>query len=167
MKWLPGIGLLISGMVIGSAAYMSVHQNNFSLLVERNTVLQDENDSLKKEIQNLNKFKNSQSVIKKLTVRYESPSPSVPLDPVVEQELKQQVLKKLEPVYEGHSLTLFTSGSERANEIRKLQEIVSDQYTVKEHMFKVESTGVAIVQTELIVFFTAKSSGAADSFPLR
>ncbi|TNJ53705.1 hypothetical protein FE784_40315 [Paenibacillus hemerocallicola] len=167
-RWLSGIGLFLSGMVIGSAVYMSVHQTNFSLLVERNTVLQDENDNLKKEIQNLNKFKNSQSVIKKITVRYES-SPSSPLDPVIEQELKQQVMKKLEPVYEGQSMSLFVSGSEngRQAEIRKLQEIVSDQYTVKEHVFKVEATGVAVIQTELIVYIKSKPSSAADSFLFR
>ncbi|GAA3401666.1 hypothetical protein ACFFNY_13460 [Paenibacillus hodogayensis] len=167
MKWLPGIGLFMSGMIVGSAVYMSIHQHNFSLLVERNSVMQDENDNLKKEILNLNKFKNSQSVIKKLTVRYENVSPESPLDPVLEQELKQKVLKKLEPVYEGHSLSLFTSGSERVNEIRKLQEIVSDQYTVKEHVFKVESSGIAVVQTELIVFIRAKPSAIADSFRFR
>ncbi|TMV47652.1 hypothetical protein FE783_21945 [Paenibacillus mesophilus] len=167
-RWLSGIGLFLSGMVIGSALYMSIHQTNFSLLVERNTVLQDENDNLKKEIQNLNKFKNSQSIIKKITVRYESGSSS-PLDPVIEQELKQHVLKKLEPIYEGQSMSPFVSGSEqgRAAEIRKLQEIVSDQYTVKEHVFKVEATGVAVIQTELIVFIKSKATSVADSFRFR
>lgn len=167
-RWLSGIGLLLSGAVIGSAVYMSVHQTNFSLLVERNTVLQDENDNLKKEIQNLNKYKNSQSVIKKITVRFEGGS-NTPLDPVIEQELKQQVVKKLEPIYEGQSMSPFVSGSEqgRLAEIRKLQEVVSELYMVKEHGFKVEATGVAVIQTELIVYIRARPSSAADSFLFR
>lgn len=167
-KWLSGIGLFLSGMVVGSAVYMSMHQTSFSVLVERNSVLQDENENLKKEVQNLKKFNNSQSVIKKITVRFESAS-QAPLDPLIEQELKKLVQKKLEPVYEGHSLALFTSGKEqdRKSEIIKLQEIVADQYSVKEHSFKVEATGVAIVQTELIVYIRSSALGAADSFLFR
>ncbi|RKN85512.1 hypothetical protein [Paenibacillus ginsengarvi] len=166
--WLPGIGLFLSGMIVGSAIYMSMHQTSYSLLVERNSVLLDENENLKKEIQNLKKFRNSQSVVKKITVRYENEN-SAPLDPAIHQELKKQVQLKLEPVYEGHNLALFTSGTEqdRTSEIRKLQEIVSDQYNVKEHSFKVEATSVAIVQTELIVYIKAYASGVSDSFRFR
>ncbi|MEF3306515.1 hypothetical protein [Paenibacillus sp. GYB003] len=167
-RWLPGIGLFLSGMIIGSAVYMSMHQTSFSLLVERNSVLLDENENMRKEIQNLKKFRNSQSVVKKITVRYETVS-AAPLDPAIQQELKKQVLAKLEPVYEGHSLSLFTSGEEedRDSEIRKLQGVVSNQYTVKEHSFKVEATSVAVVQTELIVYIKAVASGAADMFRFR
>ncbi|PYI57071.1 hypothetical protein DLM86_01075 [Paenibacillus flagellatus] len=166
-RWLSGIGLFAAGMVVGAAVYMSVHQANFSLLVERNTVLVDENDNLKKELQNLNKFKNSQSVIKKITVRVENgtSSPTPAIDPIAEQELKQQVQKVLEPVYVGHSLTLFTSGAEdqRTAEILKLRKIVSQPYTVKEHTYKAEFSSMAIVQTELIVYIKASAS-AVDSF---
>lgn len=167
-QWLSAIGLLLSGMVIGAAVYMGIHQANFSQLVERISILQDENDNLVKEIQNLNKFKNSQSVIKKITVRYD-PAPSAPLDPTIEQELKQQVLKKLEPIYEGQSLSPFVSGSEngRNAEIRKLQEIIADQYTIREQLLKVETTGVAVIQNELIVYVRARASSAADSFLFR
>lgn len=163
---LAGIGLFLSGMIIGSAVYMSVHQSNFSLLVERNTVLLDDNENLKKEIQNLNRYKNSQSVVKKITIRLEQST----LDPLVEQDLKSQVQKKLEPFYEGHNLSIFTSGkeSERLAEIRKLQEIVTKQYTVNEQSYKLEATGIAIVQTELIVFVkTSATSGSIGSFHFR
>ncbi|MEF3307587.1 hypothetical protein PV433_01590 [Paenibacillus sp. GYB004] len=165
-RWLAGAGLLFSGMIIGSALYMSMHQANFSQLVKRNTELFDENENLKKEIQNLNKFKHSQSVVKKITVRLEKST----LDPLVEQELRQQVQKKLEPFYEGHSLSIFTAGkeSERLAEIRKLQEIVTNQYSVNDQSYKLEATGIAIVQTELIVFVkTSAALGSIGSFHFR
>lgn len=164
-RWLSGIGLFLSGMVIGSAIYMSMHQTNFNLLVERNTVLKDENDNLKKEIQNWKKFRTDETVVKKITVRLESSPGLTPLDPAIEAELKQQVQKKLERIYVGHNVSIFTSGTEqeRQAEIRKLQEIVSDQYTAKEHSYKVESASIAVVQTELIVYMKAKLFQAAPS----
>jgi hypothetical protein len=160
---LSAIGLFVSGMVVGSAVYMGMHQTNFSVLVERNTVLQNENANLLKELQNIKKFRTSESIIKKITVHLDTGSLSVPLDPVAEQELKRQVQRKLERIYEGADIALFASGTEqeRLAELRKLQEIVSDQYTVKEHLYRAEATSVAVVQTELIVYVKPKLSPAA------
>jgi hypothetical protein len=170
-RWLPGIGLLVSGMVIGSAVYMSIHQNNFSILVREHIELLDENDNLKKEIQNLNKFRNSQSVIKKITVRFEEPSdPSKALDPAVEQELRQTVQKKLAAIYEGQNLSLFTGGgtdSQPVSEIQKLKEIISIRYFIRDRDYKVDTTAIAIIQTELIVFIQARQVNVSDSMLFR
>lgn len=163
-RTLAGIGLFVSGAIVGSAVYMSLHQTNFSILVERNAVLADENENLRAEIQNLNKFKSSQSIVKKITVRLEN-DPKTPIDPLVAQELRKQVQKKLVPLYEGHSLALFTSGTEeqQLSEIRKVREIVTERYTALEHGYDVEATGLAVVQTELVVFIRARPVTVSES----
>lgn len=168
-RLLAGFGLFFSGMIVGSAIYMSMHQTNFSILVKRNTELQAEIADLKRDVQNLNKFKNNQSVIKKITVRFEYSDPTHKLDPLLEQELKKLVHRKLDPVYEGHSLSAFTAGTEneRNSEIRKLKEIVADQYSAKEQTYKIDATSVAIIQTEMIVYIRAVKSSSVDSFLFR
>jgi hypothetical protein len=90
---------------------MAVHQHNFSLLVAENKKLRIEINDLQDDNDNLNKWKNNQSVITKLEVHIQ-PSEKEPLDIITQKELEAKVRgslkivigKKISTVQEAHDL---------------------------------------------------------------
>lgn len=153
-RYLSGTGLFLSGMIVGAALYMSMHQQNFSLLITRNSELQEENAQLKKDIESLNKYKTVQSLIRKVSVQLEPlPSEQSPLDPITQTEIKKKIQQDLSAIYTGHLISDFTD----PRETKKLREIVQKRITLSGKEYDIKFQTLLLIHTELTVLIQAKA----------
>lgn len=91
-KYSQAFALVISGMIIGAASYMVVYQHNMNMLVEDNVTLRGEIKTLEKNVQQIEKYKGSNNVIKTVAVEIED-DPDMTLDRLTENQIKERVLK--------------------------------------------------------------------------
>ena len=152
VAWLPGFGLFVAGMIVGSAAFMSVHQRNFNALVDKAVKLQNENEQLKSDIDDLNKLKNMQSIVKKVTVRTERAAENEDPDPLTENEIAGNVQRELKTIYVGQQIAEFLE----PQEAREVAGVVEKRWRIKDRDYETELVSFAVVQTELIVFIRVR-----------
>lgn len=92
-KYSQAFALVLCGIIIGAASYMIVYQHNMNVLAEENDTLQKEINNLEEDIQSLDKYKDNDQVIKKVLVEIED-DPDITLDQVTSNEIKERVRKK-------------------------------------------------------------------------
>lgn len=66
--WFSGFGLFVAGMVVGAALFMSIYQENLTILHQQKGTLENENKKLTDDLDNLQKFKNKQQYVGKVDV---------------------------------------------------------------------------------------------------
>lgn len=88
-------GVLLLGMVIGSAVYHSIYHHNFNLLLKRIGSLEEQLNNYKDEVEKLDKLKQTQTVIRRLLVHFEPDSDRKELDEIVGNELRKRLKKDL------------------------------------------------------------------------
>lgn len=150
---LSGIGLFAAGAVVGCAVYTAVFHHNFSLLLAKNAKLQSGIESLQKNVDDLNKNKNKQSLVSQISVQFETRGDTGKLDEITRSELRKEVLKDLD----------LLRGKQTAD-IRKdpllYSELVNgNKYTLSGgKTYEVEVKALIVVQNELTVWITAETS---------
>lgn len=107
--WTQSLGILLSGMIIGAAVFMSLYVENFDYVVQQNKILKEEKERLEEQLQTYQQVR-SPTLLKTIDITIHNP-PSYPvLDDVTASQLQKmareelkfmigQEIKRLEPDY--------------------------------------------------------------------
>ncbi|MDB5055920.1 MAG: hypothetical protein JWM44_3970 [Bacilli bacterium] len=97
-KTFVGLGIFIVGMIVGSAIFMAIYQNNFSLLSIQNQHMRTEIESLKTTNKNLSLKQNrvAPSAIRSIAVIFEAKNDAAKLDEISENELRKKIVQDLQ-----------------------------------------------------------------------
>jgi hypothetical protein len=97
-KSFVGFGLFIVGLIVGSAIFMSIYQQNFSILSIQNQHMRTEIENLKRDNKTLNlkQKKNSDPAIRSIKVVFERKSELNALDELSENELRKKIIQDLQ-----------------------------------------------------------------------
>jgi hypothetical protein len=97
-KSLVGAGLFLVGLIVGCALFMSIYQNNFSILSIQNQQMRIEIGNLKDTIRDLklNHKKSDQPLIHSIKIVFERKAEANKLDEVSENELRQKITQDLQ-----------------------------------------------------------------------
>jgi hypothetical protein len=100
-KALAGAGLFLVGLIVGCAVFMSIYQNNFSLLSIQNQQLRSELKSLKDDIRlnSLKQKKTNQHLIHSIKITFERKTEANKMDEVSENELREEIAQDLQFLY--------------------------------------------------------------------
>lgn len=94
--YMRAIGLIVAGMVIGSALFMSIYQHNFGILYEDNQRLRNENEEIHKELEPLIQKKNNKITIRQIRIHIQSSAAGNPLEEAAVSELRRGLQRDLE-----------------------------------------------------------------------
>lgn len=147
---LQSAGLLISGIIIGSALFLSIYHHQLNTLLIQNRELIAENDKLQQDNNTFKKTRNQQSTINQIDVIVES-SPQDPLDKVTEQEIEKRVRNDL-AVIKGQKIAVIAESPHVYQSLlsrRTYRGILDKDYIVN-------TKTLMLIQTELKVWVTAE-----------
>lgn len=149
-RMLASLGLMLSGAIIGSAVYMSIHKHTYNqLYVEMHKYLQ-ENRDLRVDIENLNKTKNKQALINVVNVH---------LLPKNQDELiSEDIQKEIESDVKGELKLVIGQKAAYVRDSQPLYERLISQrtYILHDKKYIVEVKSIVLIQTELTVWITAE-----------
>ncbi|QGQ97808.1 hypothetical protein EHS13_24415 [Paenibacillus psychroresistens] len=100
-KALAGAGIFLVGLIVGCALFMSIYQNNFSILSIQNQQLRSELKSLKDDIRlnGLKQKKSSHALIHSIKVTFERKPEANKMDEVSENKLREEITQDLQFLY--------------------------------------------------------------------
>jgi hypothetical protein len=100
-KTLVGAGIFLVGLIVGCALFMSIYQNNFSILSIQNQQMHTELKQLKDDIRlnSLKQKKSGQAQIHSIKVTFERKTDANKLDEVSENELREEITQDLQFLY--------------------------------------------------------------------
>ncbi|TVY07422.1 hypothetical protein [Paenibacillus cremeus] len=146
------VGLVIAGMVIGAALFMSIYHQQLSFMIEQNHLLRTENNKQADEISDLKKSKNQQSTINLLNIYVEGADHTV-LDKLAEAELKRRIHTDLRKVVIGRKISNFAENPDVYEQIlvqKPYLGVMDKDYIVQNVKWMV------VTQTELKIWVTVK-----------
>jgi hypothetical protein len=151
VHWSQGFALLICGMIIGAAVFMSITHHHLEAEITKSNALQSEIDDLLEDNEDLNMYKNKQTVIKSVRVGVDNPPGEKSLDDVIVNEIVQRVeddLKKLK----GQPISNIEQDPHQIRDIygaRLLPGIHGKDYLVEIHT-------LLVIYGELKIWISAK-----------
>jgi guanylate kinase len=141
---------MLSGAIIGSAVYMSIHQYNYTqLYVEMHKYLQ-ENRDLHADIDNLNKTKNKQSLINVVNVHLVPKNQEELISEDIQKEIESDIKSELKLVI-GQKAAFVRDSQPLYEKI-----ITQRTYILHDKKYVVEVKSIVLIQTELTVWITAQ-----------
>ncbi|GIP33696.1 hypothetical protein [Paenibacillus sp. J2TS4] len=147
LHWLARLGLFLAGMIIGSALFMGIYQQNFSLLANRNADLEQEIRVLQSEIETYSKNKKQAAYIGGVFVHLEE---GHELDDLSKVELERRVHRDLK-IVSGKLVADFKKDP------KLYMKLIEKPYPgVYDKDYQVEVKTLMLVQSELRVWFEAK-----------
>ena len=149
---LRAAGLLIAGMIIGAALFLSIYNERLDTMIVLNRELSSENIRLEGEVADLKKTKNQQTTINLLNVYIESDE-HTELDKLVKSELMRRIHSQLKPIVVGRKISEFAAMPEVYEQILKekpLTGVLEKDYIVSSVKW------IVLTQTELKVWVTVK-----------
>lgn len=149
-RFLAGFCLFVAGATIGSAIYMSIHQQQFSLLYVQMLKYREENKKLRDNLESLDKYRYKQSIINVVNIYLQNPEEEPPLTEDIQEEIKTAVRKDFKLVI-GQKVAY-------ARDAQPLYEKLISQktYRIHEKNYLVGVKSMVLVQSELSVWITAK-----------
>ncbi|WP_159881598.1 hypothetical protein [Paenibacillus puerhi] len=151
-RHLQAIGLVIAGMVIGAALFLSLYNERLNLVIEQNRRLLTEKSRLEGDVADLRKTKNQQTTINLLNV-YIDPSEHTEIDKVTESELQRRVHAQLKPIVVGRKISEFAAMPDVYEQILKEKPLLG----VLDKDYLVQSVKwIVLTQSELKVWVTVK-----------
>ncbi|MEC0228140.1 hypothetical protein [Paenibacillus alba] len=149
-RLLSSFGLVVSGAIIGSAIYMSIHQHTYNqLYVELHKYL-EENRDLRDDIDSLNKTRNKQALINVVNVHLLPKSQTEIISEDIQKEIEGDVKSELKLVI-GQKAT-FVRDSQPLYE----RLITQRTYVLHDKKYIIEVKSIVLLQTELTVWITAQ-----------
>jgi hypothetical protein len=149
-RLVSSLGLMLSGAIIGSAIYMSIHQYNYTqLYVEMHKYLQ-ENRDLRADIDNLNKTKNKQSLINVVNVHLVPKNQEELISEDIQKEIESDIKSELKLVI-GQKAAFVRDSQPLYEKI-----ITQRTYILHDKKYVVEVKSIVLIQTELTVWITAQ-----------
>ncbi|MBD0382774.1 hypothetical protein [Paenibacillus sedimenti] len=149
-RFLASCGLLLSGAIIGSAVYMSIHQHTYNQLYVQMHKYLEENRDLRSDIDNLNKTRNKQALINVVNVY---------LLPKDQNELiSEDIQKEIEGDVKNELKLVIGQKAAYVRDARPLYERLITQriYTLHDKKYIVEVRSIVLIQTELTIWITAE-----------
>ncbi|MDT2274111.1 hypothetical protein P7H20_03355 [Paenibacillus larvae] len=160
-RLLPGIGLFLSGVIIGSSIFMGVYHQNFNFLVVELRKLKSDNERLSLDLESLTKFKDKQTVIQRVTVHLKD-SQTPPLNEDIRKELEKKVQNDMKVVV-GQKVNSVNDSLEL------YEKLISDRtyYGVFEKDYVVRVKAIMLVKNELVFWIAALERNPALPEPLQ
>lgn len=149
---LRAAGLLIAGMIIGAALFLSIYNQRLNMMIVQNRELVSENVRLEGEVEDLKKNKNQQNTINLLNIYVEAADDS-PLDKITESELKRRIHGELKKIIVGRKISDFAAMPDVYEQILKEKPymgVLDKDYIVQSVKW------IVLTQTELKVWVTVK-----------
>ncbi|MBC8079949.1 MAG: hypothetical protein H7X86_06365 [Gorillibacterium sp.] len=147
--WLYGIALFITGGICGSAVFMSIHQNNFTLLAIENETLHIELEQAHTDIVALSGHRNKQQMISQVKVMVDQTDSA--LDDLVENALRRAIHRDME-VAIGKPLIAVKAAPQVF-----IQLVDGKIYTgIREKDYRIRVQSLIVIQSELTVWITVK-----------
>ena len=147
--WLYGFALFITGAICGSAVYMSIHQNNFTLLAIENETLHTELEQAHADILTLSGLRNKQQMVSQVKIMVDQTD--VSLDDLVENALRKAIHQDME-VAIGKPLSAVKAAPQVF-----IQLIDHKIYTgIREQDYRIRVQSLIVIQSELTVWVTVK-----------
>ncbi|CAG7646680.1 hypothetical protein PAESOLCIP111_05219 [Paenibacillus solanacearum] len=145
-------GLVIAGMVIGAALFMSLYHHQLNFIIEQYQVLRTDLNQLQRENADLKKTKNQQNTINLLQV-YVVPGEHTELDKLTEAELRRRINSDLRGVIIGRKISDFAENPDIYEKI-----LVQKPYlAVMDKDYMVQNVKwMVVTQTELKIWVTVK-----------
>lgn len=146
IHWLASLGLFLSGMIVGCAVFLSIYQQNFTILATQKADLENEVRELQSTIETAEKNHKKAAYIGGIFVEWENRDN---LDDLTRIELEKRVHKDLS-VLSGKPIA----------DIRKdpllFFKLIEKPYTnVHDRNYEVRVAAMLIVQSELRVWIRA------------
>jgi hypothetical protein len=149
-RLLASLGLLLSGAIIGSAVYMSIHQHTYNeLYVQLHKVIQ-ENYDLQDDIANLKKTKNNQTLVNIVNVHLLPKNDTDIFSEDIQKEIEGDIKSELKVVI-GQKAS-FVGDAQPLYE--KL--ITQRTYFLHDKKYVVQVKSIVLIQTELTIWITAE-----------
>ncbi|UQZ83143.1 hypothetical protein SK3146_02304 [Paenibacillus konkukensis] len=147
---LKATGLLIAGIIIGSALFMSIYHQHLNDALVDNRELRAKIEKLEQDNDSFKKTRNQQSVINSIDIVVE-PGDLNPLDKVTEQEIERRVRSDLS-VIKGQKIATF------AETPHVYQRLLSQKtyHGILDKDYTVSLKTMLLIQNELRVWVTAK-----------
>ncbi|MFE5318810.1 hypothetical protein ACFQ88_08880 [Paenibacillus sp. NPDC056579] len=147
---LKSTGLVISGIIIGSALFLSLYHHHLNTVIIKNRELQAENEQLLTDLNDFKKTRNQQSTINQIDIVVE-PGDLNPLDKVTMQELEKRVRNELS-VIKGQKIATF------AETPHVYQRLLSKKtyHNILDKDYVVNIKTMLLIHTELKVWVTAE-----------
>ncbi len=146
LGWLRGIGLFLSGMIVGSALFNAAMHHNFETLVQRNNALESELRTLKQDLEQEKSSKNKQSLISRIIVHIQAADGSEPLDPTVAAALRERIRSDLKAAI-----------GKPAGLPDLYERLIQDEYhNIHEKDYRIRVQYISIVYSEMQVWVTAR-----------
>ncbi|MGG1556183.1 hypothetical protein [Paenibacillus ferrarius] len=145
-----GFALVLSGAIIGSAVYMSIHQHAYNELYIQMHKYLEENAELKDDLDSLTKTKNKQSLVSVVNVH---------LLPKNQNELiSEDIQKEIEGDVKGELKLVIGQKAAYVRDSQPLYErlITQRTYVLHEKKYVVEVKSIVLIQNELTVWITAE-----------
>jgi hypothetical protein len=150
--FLRSAGVLIAGMVIGAALFMSIYHRQLNFMIEQNHLFRSDNIRLTAENGDLKKNKNQQNTVNLLNV-YVAAGEHTVLDKLTETELRRRINGDLRKVVIGRKISDFAESPEIYEQIlvqKPYLAVLDKDYIVQNVKWMV------VTQTELKIWVTVK-----------
>ena len=148
--YMRAIGLLIAGMIIGSAFFMMAYQHNFHILYMENQKLLTANQQMRKELEPFIHKQKNQTIVRQIKIHIQPKNSANSLDEVTVAELQRRLQNDLE-LLRGRSIE---SAADSLMVIRGI--IRSKIYPLPDDKkFKLEISLVILKNSELLVWSEA------------
>ncbi|KQX45896.1 hypothetical protein ASD40_18855 [Paenibacillus sp. Root444D2] len=149
-RLLSSLGLMLSGAIIGSAIYMSIHQHTYNQLYVQMHKYLEENRDLLDDIENLNKTKNKQALINTVNVHLLPKNQNELISEDIQKEIEVDVKSELKLVI-GQKAAFVRDSQPLYERI-----ITQRTYILHDKKYVVEIKSIILIQTELTVWITAQ-----------
>lgn len=146
-RWLRGIGLLISGAIIGAAVFMAIYQYNYNILVTENVGMRTKIKQLEENLANSEKYRNE--TIKSVEVHFVQDD-GLPEDKVIQSRIEGLAWADLKEIWLGKDVEDFEDFQDiKKLYARRFNSVVKNDYEVRIDSF-------VVVYSNLHVWITVK-----------
>ncbi|MCL6458126.1 MAG: hypothetical protein K6T85_08980 [Gorillibacterium sp.] len=148
-SWLFGFALFMVGAVCGSAVFMSIHQNNFTLLAIENDLLHTELEQAHADLISLTGLRNKQQMISQVKIMVDQTHE--PVEDLLENVLRKTIHDDMQ-VAMGKPVSAVKAAPQVF--IQLIDGKIYPDIHGKDYRIKVQS--LIVIQSELTVWVTVK-----------
>jgi hypothetical protein len=150
-KWMQSAAFFVCGSVVGAALYSGLASDQYDRIMRRYIELTAEVEQYKRDIAQLNQFKNKATVISSIVVYIEEPQGRTPMDASSQKELKRRVTEDLS-IFLGRSV--FNIGSDAQLARKLLEGKIYEQ--IGDKAYRIDLTTVLVAERVLHVWIEAR-----------
>jgi hypothetical protein len=151
-RWTQSFALVICGMIIGAAVFMSITHRHLEDQIMRNRSLESEIQKLLENNESLKFYKNKQTIIKSVEVGViENTAEETSLEPVIVSEIKERVEEDLKDL-KGRPISYIDQDPQSIKNI--YGERLAPDIHGKDYMIRIHT--ILVIYGELKVWVSAE-----------